>query len=189
MRIREKAIQYLSRAAADRSRGKYVICAVAPIVFFSVIFAIALGVYSLGELLKLPRILSPITTYASYPLLVIGLVLMLGSVSQFLISRGTPVPLSPPPKLVSQGFYRWVRNPMFGGLFIFIIGLGLWLGSIAMLFVFLPLLIAAATWEIKTIEEPELERRLGQEYCDYRRCTPMFFPRLWRMRAGKSTDK
>ena len=31
-------------------------------------------------------------------------------------------------------------------------------------------------WELKNIEEPELIDRLGDEYADYRRNTPMFIP-------------
>ena len=33
-------------------------------------------------------------------------------------------------------------------------------------------------WELKSIEEPELEKRLGEEFIEYRKRTPMFFPSL-----------
>jgi protein-S-isoprenylcysteine O-methyltransferase Ste14 len=32
-------------------------------------------------------------------------------------------------------------------------------------------------WELKHIEEPELVKRLGKEYVEYRKRTPMFVPR------------
>src|SRR5690606_31706554 len=115
MDLREKLIQYLSRSAAKRSPGKYAICAMAPLVFFALIFFVALGVFYLGEWLDLPEISSPIVSYAAYPLMAIGMALMVGSVIQFLLSRGTPVPISPPPTLVTSGLYRHVRNPMFAG--------------------------------------------------------------------------
>jgi protein-S-isoprenylcysteine O-methyltransferase Ste14 len=34
------------------------------------------------------------------------------------------------------------------------------------------------TWELKEIEEPELVRRLGEEYIAYRNRTPMFVPKI-----------
>jgi protein-S-isoprenylcysteine O-methyltransferase Ste14 len=39
-------------------------------------------------------------------------------------------------------------------------------------------LILINVWELKAIEEPELTKRLGQDYIEYRKKTPMFFPSL-----------
>jgi protein-S-isoprenylcysteine O-methyltransferase Ste14 len=47
-----------------------------------------------------------------------------------------------------------------------------------LVFLFTPLFILANVWELKHIEEPELIRRLGDEYAAYRRRTPMFLPRV-----------
>ena len=41
---------------------------------------------------------------------------------------------------------------------------------------FTPLYVLVNMWELKEIEEPELVRRLGDEYIEYRRKTPMFIP-------------
>jgi protein-S-isoprenylcysteine O-methyltransferase Ste14 len=41
---------------------------------------------------------------------------------------------------------------------------------------FTPLYVLLNVWELKNIEEPELVKRLGDEYIDYRRNTPMFIP-------------
>jgi protein-S-isoprenylcysteine O-methyltransferase Ste14 len=41
---------------------------------------------------------------------------------------------------------------------------------------FTPLYVLINIWELTQIEEPELEKRLGQEYIEYRRRTPMFLP-------------
>jgi protein-S-isoprenylcysteine O-methyltransferase Ste14 len=45
-------------------------------------------------------------------------------------------------------------------------------------FIFTPLFIAFNVWELKAIEEPELEKRLGTEYLEYKKRTPMFLPDL-----------
>lgn len=38
--------------------------------------------------------------------------------------------------------------------------------------------VLAHVWELENIEEPELVKRLGDEYVEYRARTPMFLPRL-----------
>jgi len=39
-------------------------------------------------------------------------------------------------------------------------------------------------WELKKVEEPELARRLGEPYVEYRKQVPMFFPYRRRRRSG-----
>jgi protein-S-isoprenylcysteine O-methyltransferase Ste14 len=116
----------------------------------------------------------------------VGAAVTLWSALHFLKVKGTPVPFNPPPKVVTTGPYRHVRNPMLTGVFAFLFGLGLAVNSISLVLVFTPLFILVNVWELKRIEEPELERRLGEEYVKYRRQTPMFFPRLGH--EGKSVN-
>jgi protein-S-isoprenylcysteine O-methyltransferase Ste14 len=100
------------------------------------------------------------------------------SVLFFVKAKGTPVPLNPPPELVTTGPYAHVRNPMLAGVFALLFGIGGLLGSASLLVLFTPLFILVNVWELKVIEEPELLKRLGQDYYDYRESTPMFFPGL-----------
>jgi protein-S-isoprenylcysteine O-methyltransferase Ste14 len=65
---------------------------------------------------------------------------------------------------------------MLTGVFVFLFGVGLWLNSISLVFFFTPLFIIFIVWEVKQIEEPELIRRLGSDYVEYRKRTPMFLP-------------
>jgi protein-S-isoprenylcysteine O-methyltransferase Ste14 len=65
---------------------------------------------------------------------------------------------------------------MLTGVFALLFGIGIFFGSVFLLFVFIPLFIFINYWELKAIEEPELVKRLGQEYIEYRKMTPMFFP-------------
>jgi protein-S-isoprenylcysteine O-methyltransferase Ste14 len=100
------------------------------------------------------------------------------SVQHFLKVKGTPVPFNPPPRLVTSGPYAYTRNPMLTGVFGLLFGSGILLESVSLLLVFTPLFIYVNYWELKAIEEPELVKRLGQEYIQYRKVTPMFFPRF-----------
>lgn len=107
---------------------------------------------------------------------------MLWSVLHFVKVKGTPVPFNPPPKLVTTGPYTYVRNPMLTGLFILLFGLGVLFRSISLVSIFTPLFILLNLLELKAIEEPELEKRLGKEYLEYKKRVPMFIPRLVRTR-------
>jgi len=82
----------------------------------------------------------------------------------------------PPPKLVTTGPYHYTQNPMLTGVFSLLFGFGVFFGSVSLLFVFTPLFIYLNYWELKSIEEPELAKRLGEDYIQYHKRTPMFFP-------------
>jgi protein-S-isoprenylcysteine O-methyltransferase Ste14 len=90
---------------------------------------------------------------------------------------GTPVPFNPPHELVTVGPYAWVRNPMLTGVFSFIFGLGFLLNSVSMVFIWTPVFVVVNVIELKLVEEPELERRFGTSYREYKRRVPMFVPR------------
>jgi protein-S-isoprenylcysteine O-methyltransferase Ste14 len=62
------------------------------------------------------------------------------------------------------------------GVFILLFGMGFAFNSISVVFLFTPLYVLANIWELRRIEEPELVKRLGDEYVEYQRQTPMFFP-------------
>lgn len=65
---------------------------------------------------------------------------------------------------------------MLTGVFALLFGFGFLLRSVSLLFIFTPLFILMNVWELKVIEEPELLKRLGKNYDEYRKRTPMFFP-------------
>src|SRR6266446_1994560 len=93
------------------------------------------------------------------------------------IGRGTPAPFDPPRRLVIQGPYRFVRNPMY-------IGAGLALASAALFYESLPLLGYARLFFLVTYvfvvgyEEPTLRRTFGQEYEAYCDRIRRWWPRV-----------
>ena len=112
----------------------------------------------------------------SIPVMALGSAVIAWSAFHFLRVKGTPVPFNPPPKLVTTGPYRHARNPMLTGVFVFLFGLGFGVNSVSLVFFFTPLYVLVNVWELKQIEEPELTKRLGDEYVEYHRQTPMFIP-------------
>jgi len=100
---------------------------------------------------------------------------------QFLIGKGTPIPLMATQKLIVQGPYTYCRNPMTLGTAIFYLGVAIWLGSFSAIGLSLVYPVGILIY-IKLIEEKELEERFGSEYLDYKRRTPFLIPHLWEKR-------
>lgn len=110
--------------------------------------------------------------------LIIGWLIFTWSAWVFLRARGTPVPFNPPSKLIISGPYKYIRNPMLLGLYIFLLGLGVILGSLSLIFIFTPLFALISVFYLKVIEEQEMEKRFGRQYLEYKAKVPMFIPRL-----------
>jgi protein-S-isoprenylcysteine O-methyltransferase Ste14 len=128
--------------------------------------------------LGVPELLpGPIGTLIGVVLLSLGLVLWIWCVVWFLKARGTPVPFNPPRALVTEGPYAWSRNPMLTGVFAVMFGIGFLLHSVSMVFIWMPVFVIFNVLELKLVEEPELERRFGENYLEYKRRVPMFIPR------------
>lgn len=149
------------------------------IVYGLFIFVFVVVALYVDRLIGLTNIFpDPINLILSIPVFLIALFLIGWSVQNFIMVKGTPVPFNPPPQLVTTGPYAYTRNPMLTGVFFLLFGCGVMFESISLLFVFTPLFIFINFWELKSIEEPELEKRLGEGYIKYRERTPMFFPNL-----------
>lgn len=179
MRFRDRWINFLHRVATGTRKTRSLLTPIGVAVFgvFTALFVFV--AFLLDRLLDLPGILPEgARLLVSTPLMAVGLAVTAWSVFHFLRVKGTPVPFNPPPKVVESGPYRYVRNPMLTGVFLFLFGLGLGVDSFSLVCFFTPLYVLVNVWELKEIEEPELVRRLGDEYIEYRRQTPMFIPRL-----------
>jgi protein-S-isoprenylcysteine O-methyltransferase Ste14 len=118
-------------------------------------------------------------------LLGVGLALWGWSMALF---KGRGVPANPPRDLVAVGPYAWVRNPMLLGLFVAFVGLGFVLHSVSLVFIWTPAVVSLIVIELKLVEEPELERRLGAPYTEYRKRVPMLIPRRPRLAVGSAAQ-
>ena len=117
-------------------------------------------------------------------LMALGLAVMAACVATFVArGRGTPAPFDPPRAFVASGPYRWVRNPMYIGMFVFLVGYALCAVSFAALLVAFAMLVVAHLVAV-LYEEPSLARRFGDPYREYRRTTPRWIPRHPRDRIG-----
>ncbi len=178
MAFHKRWINLFYRAATGTKKTRTLLTPIVVTIFgaFTALFLFA-AIFADG-LLSLPPFLPESARLpVSVPLIAGGLSVTAWSVFHFLKVKGTPVPFNPPPKVVITGPYRYVRNPMLTGVFLFLFGLGFIFNSTSLVFFFTPLYVLINVWELKTIEEPELIKRLGDDYLEYRRHTPMFIPR------------
>jgi protein-S-isoprenylcysteine O-methyltransferase Ste14 len=82
-----------------------------------------------------------------------------------------------PREFVTFGPFRYVRNPMSLGFVTLMAGLGLYESSVSIilfaagLFLFLHLIVVY-------VEEPGLEKRFGESYCEYKRSVDRWLPRF-----------
>jgi protein-S-isoprenylcysteine O-methyltransferase Ste14 len=110
-------------------------------------------------------------------LIVVAVGLWLETVRLFAtVGEGTLAPWDPTQRLVVQGPYRRVRNPMISAVIFMLLGEALLLGSIAILVEFALFTIVNAIY-IPLAEEPGLMRRFGAEYERYRHAVPRWIPR------------
>lgn len=179
MSLKAKWIDFLYRVSTGSKKFRILLTPTGATfygVFTALFVVVALQV---DKWLKLPKLLpKTLNLVLSLPILSLALFMMGWSVFDFLKVKGTPVPFNPPPTLVTSGPYAHVRNPMLTGVFLLLFGLGAFFRSLSLVLLFTPLFIFINAWELKAIEERELEKRFGAEYVEYRKRTPMFFPRL-----------
>jgi protein-S-isoprenylcysteine O-methyltransferase Ste14 len=100
---------------------------------------------------------------------VIGAAIALWCIFTFVfIGKGTPAPFDPPRRLVIQGPYRFVRNPMYIGAGLALAGAALFYRSGSIL-IYTGLFFLATHLFVVLYEEPALRRSFGagyQAYCD-----------------------
>lgn len=177
--LRESIIDFIYRSATASEKVRRRLTPLGGAFFISLILLLILASLAADRLFGIPPLTSwPRALFMALPLISAGAALWIWSALQFIRAKGTPVPLNPPPRLIQEGPYRYVRNPMLAGVFIMLLGLGVLLRSWSLTAVFTPLFVLFSVLEFKLIEEPELERRLGDAYRDYRARTPMLIPRI-----------
>lgn len=106
---------------------------------------------------------------------------------EFVRAGGTPVPIAAPPRLVVRGLYRHVRNPIYVGFLVVLVGQALVFGSFSLV------VYAAVSWGIgaaavRFYEQPRLARRFGAEYQQYLQAVPPWIPRPHPWTPPERTD-
>ena len=116
--------------------------------------------------------------------MVVGAFILLWCVRDFHVSgRGTLAPWNPPRILVVRGLYRLVRNPMYIGVLILVLGWSLFFLS-PLLFLYTTILALGFHHRVVKYEEPRLGMRFGPQWEIYRHEVPRWLPRIVPWREG-----
>ena len=110
-------------------------------------------------------------------LIVVGIIPPVHAFVEFVRAGGTPMPIAAPKRLVVTGFNRYIRNPMYFGLLLMVLGQAMLFASLGLVvyaLVFWAITAAFVRW----YEEPTLTLQFGADYVAYKRGVPAWWPRL-----------
>jgi len=179
MGIFERIADAIFRMAMGDSKKRWFYTPFAAFLFLCFLSLFFIGAYFTDRWLNLPAVVYlPWNLILGLILLAPGALLIVWTWAQFLMARGTPVPINPPKKLITTGLYAYSRNPMMLGLFLVFFGVGILTGSPSLTFFFSPLCVFIFYVQITGVEEREMELKFGRAYLDYKQRVPRFFPKL-----------
>jgi protein-S-isoprenylcysteine O-methyltransferase Ste14 len=97
------------------------------------------------------------------------------------IGRGTPSPTNPPRELIVRGLYRFVRNPMYIGVLLVMLGEAALFQSVALL-VYTAAFAVFFHLFVVLYEEPTLRGKFGASYEQYLDTVSRWIPRASALR-------
>ena len=110
-------------------------------------------------------------------LFALGTIVYLRSAWDFAVfGSGTPAPIDAPRRLVTRGFYRYTRNPMYVASLSLVVGWAALFGAV-ILVAYACLLFVFFSLFIRLYEEPRLAREFGREYAEYVQRVGRWLPR------------
>jgi len=125
-------------------------------------------------LIWLMQLFMPVYQYAHPPFSYLGIIPVLFGISMAAISAGmfkragTGIePFDEATTLITIGFFRFTRNPMYLGMFLMLLGAAFLMGGIGALLP-LPLFVLIIRNNFVVGEEHFLEAAFGQRYLDYK---------------------
>lgn len=140
---------------------------VPPPVLFAVVFGAGLGLQHLVPLDSEAPGVATTSRAIGVALLVCGVLLGLYCVTMFAFARTTVIPHGTASKLMTQGPYRFTRNPMYVAMTLVYLGAAGVLVEVWPL-VLLPIAVAFVNGIVIPYEEARLHDRFGDAYDAYR---------------------
>jgi protein-S-isoprenylcysteine O-methyltransferase Ste14 len=126
-----------------------------------------------------PWSFGPLRYLAVLPL-ALGAVMCYAAIWSFAtVGQGTPAPFDPPRRLVVQGVFRYVRNPIYVGALLIVASEAVLLQAVSVaLLLWIVGIFAGAHLLVVLYEEPVMRKKFGPDYEQYLRHVPRWVPRV-----------
>ena len=145
------------------------------------LLAIAAPLAELAGLAPFGPLDQPLVRWVGVALVIVGTVITVGS--QLAMGRSWRADVDPDARsaLVTSGPFRLVRNPVFAGSAVSVVGLALVVPNVVSLLM-VAAFLAGLEIQVRLVEEPYLLRVHGDAYRDYAARTGRFMPGVGRLR-------
>jgi len=145
------------------------------------LLAIAAPLAELAGLAPFGPLDQPLVRWVGVALVIVGIVITVGS--QLAMGRSWRADVDPDARsaLVTSGPFRLVRNPVFAGSAVSVVGLALVIPNVVSLLM-VAAFLAGLEIQVRLVEEPYLLRVHGDAYRDYAARTGRFMPGVGRLR-------
>jgi protein-S-isoprenylcysteine O-methyltransferase Ste14 len=121
----------------------------------------------LQRFLPIYRFVEPPLAYAGIIVILFGALIAVISAGVFLKVDTGLEPFDEARVLVTSGFYRFTRNPMYIGMFVILLGVAFMLGNVSALFP-IPVFFLIIRNNFVLGEERFCEAAFGQQFLDYK---------------------
>ena len=136
-----------------------------PLVYFGFI---AIGLLA-DRFIALPSITyGPAFEWLGSAFIAAGTALIIISLGLFKIEGENPEPWTVSKTIIARGPYRHTRNPMYLGMAMIMLGIGIWRDSAGVL-ILLPVAVLVIDRWVILPEEAYLVRKFGKPYSDYQK--------------------
>jgi protein-S-isoprenylcysteine O-methyltransferase Ste14 len=145
-----------------------------------VMLAIAAPLAEIAGLQPLPLLDQPLLRWSGVVLVFLGMAITLGSQAAMGRSWRADVDPDATTELVTSGPFRYVRNPVFSGSAVTVVGLAFVVPNVVSLLMLVAFL-AGLEIQVRLVEEPYLMRVHGDAYRTYAARTGRFVPGVGRL--------
>lgn len=159
----------------DKRKIKYFLAPVGVAVGLTIFISCAVWIAKSIRISEIGSLLPFVPRYIFFTVGILCIVIWLPIFIAGIVHLGRKGAVGQSETLRTKGVYRIVRNPMYSGASFTLIGLGLLLLKTGVVIAGI-LWLLICTVQCKR-EEKELAERFGEAYLEYKRRTPMFFPK------------
>jgi protein-S-isoprenylcysteine O-methyltransferase Ste14 len=148
-----------------------------------VALALAAPLAELAGLAPFGPLDQPFVRWGGVVLVLLGIAITLGSQAAMGASWRADVDPDARTELITDGPFRLVRNPVFSGSAVTVVGLALIVPNVVSLLMLIAF-VAGLEIQVRLVEEPYLLRVHGNAYRVYAARTGRFVPGIGRLRSG-----